>query len=72
MVAIDLVREAYLGANETGALLWSAIAEGATRRRLVDLLMREYGIDSDRAGADVDGFVEALADRGLLEDGENP
>ena len=57
----------YLAANPAGALLWRTLAGGATREALVAELMREYGIDRDRAGADTDAFLRDLRERGLLD-----
>ena len=33
VVAVDMKTAAYLGANPAGALLWEALADGATKRR---------------------------------------
>jgi hypothetical protein len=52
--------------NETAALLWDACSD-ASLRRLVELLARAFP-DQDIAGlaADVDQFVDAMRERGLL------
>jgi coenzyme PQQ synthesis protein D (PqqD) len=66
LVAIDTLTSTYLGANPTGLLLWEALAAGATRDDLASRLVETYGIDRERAEADVDRFLEALRTRGLL------
>jgi hypothetical protein len=68
IVALDETTALYLAANEAGALLWRALAAGATRDELVDLLGRSYALSPDRAAADTDAFVGALRTRGLLRD----
>jgi Coenzyme PQQ synthesis protein D (PqqD) len=66
IVAVDLRTSTYLNTNGSGAVLWRALADGATDEELVALLVDEFGIDADRAHADVDRFVDAVRSRGLL------
>jgi hypothetical protein len=66
VVALDERAAVYLAANPAGALLWRALAAGATRDELVAELVRAYGIDTARAGADTDAFLRDLDTRGLL------
>ena len=66
VIALEARGSTYLAANGAGTLLWRALVAGATRERLVDELVSVYGIERDRAVADVDGFVAALAEQGLL------
>ena len=67
IVALDERAAVYLAANPAGAVLWRALAGGTTRGELVDGLVGEFGIESDRASADVDAFLADLRERGLLE-----
>jgi hypothetical protein len=67
VVALDEREALYLAANPAGAILWRALAGGTTHGALVNGLVTEYGIDADRAGADVDAFLADLRERGLLE-----
>ena len=57
----------YLGTNPAGTLLWKALSEGATRTSLATLLRETYGIEEDRALADVDTYLTSLAQHELLE-----
>jgi len=66
IVAVDITKSTYLSANESGAVLWSLLVDGATRGELATALQDRYGIDRDRAEADADAFVAALESRGLL------
>ena len=68
VIAVDLQSSTYLSTMGSGALLWRALAAGTTRDLLVELLAREFGIEHDRAAADVDAFVADLADRELLDE----
>jgi hypothetical protein len=67
IVALDLRRSLYLAINPSGAILWPALVEGATRAKLVERLQAECGIDEKTAEADVDVFLAELADQDLLE-----
>jgi coenzyme PQQ synthesis protein D (PqqD) len=66
IVAVDAANSVYLGANESGAVLWALLVEGTTRAELATALQERYGIDRARAEADVDAFIGSLENRGLL------
>jgi hypothetical protein len=66
VVAVDIKTAAYLGANPAGALLWEALADGATKDELANLLVKRFSIDEARAAADVDAFLAQLDEAGLL------
>lgn len=53
--------------NETGALLWQKLEQGADREALADALTGEYAVDRSQALADVDEFLAKLAEVGCLE-----
>lgn len=66
VIALGLESSTYFGTNSSGSLLWKRLAEGTTRAELVDALMATFGIEPERAQADVDAFVADLRTRGLL------
>ena len=66
IIALEGRGSRYVAANGAGAVLWRALVEGTTPDRLADELVRIYGIERERARADVGRFVEALAEQGLL------
>lgn len=68
LVLLDLTTSAYLTTNAAGTLLAKALVDGAERDELVSALVDEYGIDSGRAGTDVDDFIAQLRHRDLLLD----
>lgn len=53
--------------NESGALLWKALEQGADRETLADALLAEYIVSWEEALADADEFLRKLADAGCLE-----
>ena len=67
VVAVDVKTSTYLSANESGALLWRRLADGASRDDLVGGLVDRFGIDAETAGTDVDRFLDELRSQGLLE-----
>jgi Coenzyme PQQ synthesis protein D (PqqD) len=66
VVAVDLVSSIYLTTNESGVRLWRRLADGATTDELVDELVEAFGIERERAAADVRSYVDALDARNLL------
>ena len=52
--------------TESGKFLWENITNGADETDLTNLLMQEYGIDSDTATADVKEFLEMLRTFGIV------
>jgi hypothetical protein len=69
VVAVDVPTSTYLTANESGTLLWEALAgDGATRDELTTLLVDRFGLDHEAAGADVDAFLVQLRAQGVLDE----
>jgi Coenzyme PQQ synthesis protein D (PqqD) len=66
VIVLDKRTWTYMGINGSGAVLWREIAGGSTRPRLVARLLDAFGIDEERAGRDVDAFLELLRTHGLL------
>ena len=66
-ILLDLEASTYLGANPSGTVLWSALAEGATRQDLVERLCDQFDVAEERGGADVDAFLGTCDERGYLE-----
>lgn len=67
VIALDEESLLYLTANASGALLWNALAEGATREQLVGRLAEAYGLDPAEVTEDVDRYLAELEAQGLLE-----
>lgn len=52
--------------NPTGTLLWELLAEPVSVAELGRALITRYGIDEQRAFADVCAYVDGLRSRGLV------
>jgi hypothetical protein len=68
VIALDLHSSEYLGVNPAGAALWARLVDGATEKELVAVLTHAYGIDGERAAADVRAFLQDARARDLLEE----
>jgi hypothetical protein len=66
IVALETRGSRYVAANGAGTVLWRALLAGTTREGLADELVREYGIDRERAVADADRFLDTLVEMDLL------
>jgi hypothetical protein len=66
VVALDHRKSSYLAVNSSGAKLWDALASGATRAQLIDLLIADFAIARDTAEQDTDVFLQMLADQDML------
>lgn len=69
IVALDLNRSEYLAVNRVGAVLWEALVEGADRETLVGLLAKRFGRERRSAEEDLETFLSALDEQGLLQSG---
>jgi hypothetical protein len=66
VVVLDTERSHYLNLNPTGCVLWLVLAEGATKRQLVEKLLEEFDVDEATALADVEAFVSSCRENDLL------
>ena len=66
VIVLDKRTWTYMGINGSGAVLWKALAEGASVAQLVEQLRAAYGIDEAAAVRDAGAFVEMLREHGLL------
>ena len=68
VLALDMERSIYLRLNRSGAVLWERLADGATRSDLIAVLTDRFDVGPEEAAADVDAFVAACRERGLVRD----
>lgn len=65
-VILDLSTQRYVGGNRSVSALWPLLERGASLEELTARLVEEFGIDAERAGADVAAFVDQLRELGLM------
>lgn len=56
-----------LNLNDSGALLWQRLEQGAGREELADALTAQYDVSRDQALSDVDEFYATLVSAGCAE-----
>lgn len=54
--------------NESGNVLWNALAKGAEQKDLTEALLAEYDVDEATAQADVAAFIDTLRAAGVLDE----
>ena len=59
--------DGMLTLNETGAMLWQKLEQGAEKADLVNALLDEYDVTAEMALADVEEFLGKLTDAGCIE-----
>lgn len=56
-----------LNLNDSGALLWQRLEQGADREELADALTAQYDVSRSQALTDVDEFYATLVSAGCAE-----
>lgn len=59
--------DGILNLNESGALLWQRLEQGASREELADALTSQYDVSRSQALTDVDEFYAILVSAGCAE-----
>ena len=67
IVALDTEASNFLHVNQTGTLLWPAVAEGASLAQLESQLVQAFDVPPEQAAEDVAAFVASLREQDLLE-----
>lgn len=65
-VILDVETGAYFEVNASGRLLWEQIEHRRDVESLVDSLVGHFSIDGETALGDVEEFLDALRQRGLI------
>ncbi len=69
IVILDTRSSEYLSLNDSGAVLWARLSDGATDQDLRQELVSKFGIDEDLAERDVNEFLASLRRLDMLDDG---
>ena len=64
--AIDF--NGMINLNESGAVLWRALSEGADEEKLVQALLDDYDITEDVAKNDVSEFIKKMREANLIDE----
>lgn len=71
-VVLDLHTERYLGFNEVGTRIWELATAADRVADVLPALLAEFEVDEADLRRDVEGFVAALVDAGLVVVSEPP
>lgn len=67
VVFMDIRAGLILSANATGARVWQGLLAGQTLASIAEGLGAAYAVDVSSVRSDVDAFVRALVDRGIVD-----
>lgn len=67
VIILDLDRSVYLALNQSAAVLWEKLADGATSDDLEQLLVAEFGVDVAHAQSDVAAFLASCERENLVQ-----
>lgn len=67
LVVLEMSSATYLTLNGSAKVLWLRLAESATTDELAQVLRETYSVKPEEARADVEEFLKALEERGLLK-----
>lgn len=65
VAVLDLERSTYLAVNESGRVLWTSLAKGATLDELAEQLDVQFGVAPALARADARTFLTDVVELGL-------
>lgn len=65
VVILDLRTQRYVGGNRSAAVLWPLLEQGTTRDAMTSRLAEEFGLERERAAADVEALIGRLSELGL-------
>jgi len=66
IVILNMVKDHYVGLDETGRAVWDLLAEPRRVDELCELLSREFDATPGEIAADVLPFLEELREEGLV------
>lgn len=59
---------ALITLNGVAAFIWECLQKERTAEEVKKMVLKEYEVDEDTAECDVNGFIEALRQCGMLEE----
>ncbi len=65
-VMMDIMTGKYYNLGEIGGRIWELLEEPASVAALVEKLTQEYDVSADQCRRDIEPFLGALLQRGLL------
>jgi hypothetical protein len=66
-VILNLKTELYLGLNDTGTRIWTALAGARTIQEAYDQVLEEFEVSSDELRTDMQELLDALVRQRVIE-----
>lgn len=66
-VLLNLNSESYFGLDDVGTRMWAVLTGSPSLEAAYETLLSEYDVAPERLQADLRGFVERLAELGLID-----
>ncbi len=66
---LNLQSEQYFGLDEVGTRMWFALTSANSMQEAYEALLAEYDVDAEKLRQDLQGLVEKLVEKGLIEVG---
>jgi hypothetical protein len=65
-VLIDVDQGKIFSLNVTGSVVWAQLAQGCDPDEIADAISKEYGVDRERARADIEELIGTLEKKRLI------
>jgi len=66
-VLLNLQSEQYFGLDEVGTRMWVALTSANSIQEAYETLLGEYEVDAEKLRQDLQGLLEKLVEKGLIE-----
>jgi len=66
-IILNLATGTYFGLDEVGTRVWMLLTESSSIRRVIDVMVGEYEVESAELERDVLELVSQLSDKGLVK-----
>jgi hypothetical protein len=71
-VILDLKNGIYYGLDEVGARIWTLVQQPRRVQEILETLISEYDVETERCESDLLSLLRELKRRGLVEEGNAP
>lgn len=66
-VILNMTSGRYFGLNDVGALVWGKLKDPVSVGELSKAIQDEYDVEAEQCDKDLDGLLEQLIEKGLVE-----
>ena len=66
-VLLNLNSESYFGLDDVGTRMWTALTDSESIETAYETLLAEYEVEPEQLQSDLAGFIDKLAEAGLID-----